>query len=60
MRLLMCAALTAAIAGCAANPYTYDTTRAPYTYDTSRYVEAPAAPACPAPVTSTGYMVYRC
>jgi len=56
------AAAAAALAGCAANPYTYDTTRAPVAYDTSTYVVVPAAPvtACPTTVTSNGYMVYRC
>jgi hypothetical protein len=56
------AAAVAALAGCAANPYTYENTRAPVAYDTSTYVVVPAAPAtaCPTTVTSNGYMVYRC
>jgi hypothetical protein len=45
-------ALAAALAGCAANPYTYDTSR-------SFAAPAPAA-SCPTVVTSTGYMIYRC
>jgi hypothetical protein len=60
---LVLSVAAAALAGCAANPYTYETTRAPVAYDTSTtYVVVPAAPAtaCPTTVTSNGYMVYRC
>lgn len=64
MRFFALAAFAAlTLAGCAANPYTYQTTRDPYyTSDTSTVVVAPAAPAvaCPTTVTSTGYLIYRC
>jgi len=61
-KLVFAAIAAAALVGCAANPYTYDSSRAPVTYDSSSYVVVPAAPAtaCPTTVTSNGYMVYRC